>query len=78
MRLAEFLRLTATPQAKFAVQIGVRQATISRYVSGKIPPSAAVMARICDVSQGAVGPGDWAPEKKIRRPSIAQGRGQWP
>jgi hypothetical protein len=45
--------------------IGVRQPTISRYASGKIPPSAAVMARIRDASRGAVT--DWMREQKPRR-----------
>jgi transcriptional regulator with XRE-family HTH domain len=67
LRLREFLQVTATPQAKFAELIGVRQPTISRYLSGKIPPSAAAMARIRDASQGAVAVADWVPLKKPRR-----------
>ena len=69
MRLAAYLELTGISQTAFAATVGVQQGTVSRYVSGKIPPSAAVMARIRDASKGAVGPGDWAPEKKVRRRS---------
>ena len=67
MRLAEFLRLTATPQAKFAAQVGVRQATISRYILGEQVPSVPIVVKIRDLSGGAVGLDDWLPEKKIRR-----------
>jgi hypothetical protein len=67
MRLGEFLRLTATPQAKFAAQIGVRQPTVSRLVAGTQNPSALTALKIRDASQGAVGPGDWGPMKKVRR-----------
>jgi transcriptional regulator with XRE-family HTH domain len=67
MRLAEYLQLADIPQAKFGELVGVRQATISRYLSGKIPPSAAAMARILDTSRGAVAVADWVPQKKPRR-----------
>jgi hypothetical protein len=34
MRLGEYLQLAEISQTRFAAQIGVRQATISRYISG--------------------------------------------
>jgi hypothetical protein len=67
MRLAEFLRLTATPQAKFAAQVGVRQATISRYISGEQIPSTPIVLKVRALTGGAVALDDWLPEKKIRR-----------
>jgi DNA-binding transcriptional regulator YdaS (Cro superfamily) len=67
MRLSEFLRVTATPQARFAAQIGLRQPSVSRLVNGAQNPSATVVLKIRDATQGAVAADDWAPEKKIRR-----------
>jgi hypothetical protein len=67
MRLREFLRVTATPQARFAAQIGVRQATISRYISGEQIPATPIVLKIRDLSHGAVARDDWVPEKKPRR-----------
>jgi hypothetical protein len=54
MRLGEFLRLADLPQAKFATLIGVRQATISRYISGEQIPSTPIVVKIRDLSHGAV------------------------
>jgi transcriptional regulator with XRE-family HTH domain len=67
MRLGAYLELTGISQVAFAATVGVQQGTVSRYVSGKIPPSAAVMVRIRDASRGAVALDDWAPEKEPRR-----------
>jgi DNA-binding transcriptional regulator YdaS (Cro superfamily) len=67
MRLGEYLRSADISQTRFAAQIGMRQPTVSRLVAGTQNPSALTALRIRDATQGAVGPGDWAPEKKIRR-----------
>ena len=67
MRLGEYLRSADISQARFAVLLGVRRATISRYISGTKIPSATVVLKIRDLSKGAVALDDWAPEKKIRR-----------
>ena len=68
MRLREFLRSAEISQTRFAAQIGARQPTVSRLVAGTQNPSALTALRIRDASGGAVGgPGDWKPEKKIRR-----------
>ena len=76
MRLGEFLRSAEISQTRFAAQIGVRQATISRYILGEQVPSVPIVVKIRDLSSGAVGlewercelrGSDWLPEKKIRR-----------
>ena len=67
MRLGEFLRSAEISQTRFAAQIGVRQATISRYILGEQVPSIPIVVKIRDLSGGAVGLDDWLPEKKIRR-----------
>jgi transcriptional regulator with XRE-family HTH domain len=67
MRLGEFLQSANISQTRFAAQIGVRQATISRYISGEQIPSTSIVVKIRDISKGAVGLDDWVPEKKIRR-----------
>ena len=67
MRLGEYLQLADISQTRFAAQIGVRRATISRYISGTKIPSATVVLKIRDLSKGAVALDDWAPEKKLRR-----------
>jgi hypothetical protein len=43
------------------------QATICRYILGEQIPSVPIVVKIRDLSGGAVGLDDWAPEKKIRR-----------
>jgi len=70
MRLGEFLRLADLPQAKFATLIGVRQATISRYISGEQIPSTPIVLKIRALTEGAVTLDDWLPEKKIRRRAV--------
>jgi transcriptional regulator with XRE-family HTH domain len=67
MRLGEYLQLAEISQTRFAAQIGVRQATISRYISGEQVPSTPIVVKIRDLSGGAVALDDWVPEKKIRR-----------
>ena len=67
MRLGEYLQLADISQSRFAAQVGVRQATISRYILGEQVPSVPIVLKIRDLSGGAVGLDDWVPEKKIRR-----------
>jgi DNA-binding transcriptional regulator YdaS (Cro superfamily) len=70
MRLREFLRVTATPQTRFAAQIGLRQPSVSRLISGMQNPSATTTRKIQSATQGAVGPSDWGPVKKRRRAAL--------
>ena len=67
MRLGEYLQLADISQSRFAAQVGVRQATISRYILGEQVPSVPIVLKIRDLSGGAVGLDDWLPEKKTRR-----------
>ena len=67
MRLGEYLRLADIPQSRFAARVGVRQATICRYILGEQIPSVPIVVKIRDLSGGAVGLDDWAPQKKTRR-----------
>jgi hypothetical protein len=64
MRLGEYLRSVNVSQRRFAAQIGVRQATVSRYISGEQIPSTPLVLKIRDLSKGAVALDDWAPEKR--------------
>ena len=52
MRLGEYLQLADISQTRFAALIGVRQATVSRYISGTKIPSATVALKIRQLSQG--------------------------
>ena len=67
MRLGEYLQLADISQSRFAAQVGVRQATISRYILGEQVPSVPIVVKIRDLSGGAVGLDDWLPQKKPRR-----------
>jgi predicted transcriptional regulator len=67
MRLGEYLRSADISQTRFAALLGVQQATVSRYISGTKIPSATVVLKIRELSQGAVALDDWSPEQKIRR-----------
>jgi hypothetical protein len=67
MRLGKYLQSAEISQTRFAAQVGVRQATICRYISGEQIPSTPIVIKIRDLSGGAVGLDDWAPEKRIRR-----------
>ena len=70
MRLGEYLRSADISQARFAVLLGVRRATISRYISGtKIPP-ATDMLKIWDLSRGLVGLDDWMPPHSAGRTAL--------
>jgi hypothetical protein len=61
MRLGEYLQLVGTPQAKFAVLLGVQRATVGRYISGtKIPPTTD-MLKIWGLTRGLVALDDWMP-----------------
>jgi transcriptional regulator with XRE-family HTH domain len=58
MRLAEFLECKGLLQREFADKIGVGQAAVSRYASGRIP-SFEVMTRIKHATNGKVSYDDW-------------------
>ena len=67
MRLGEYLRSVDVSQGRFAARVGVRQSTISRYISGDQIPSTPIVLKIRALSGGVVALDDWVPEKKIRR-----------
>jgi DNA-binding transcriptional regulator YdaS (Cro superfamily) len=73
MRLGAYLELTNISQVAFAATVALRQASISRYISGTQIPSARTARKIQSATQGAVGPGDWAPEQKPRRRALLPG-----
>jgi len=73
MRLGEYLQLTDMSQVRFAALLGVRQATVSRYISGTKLPSVTAVLKIRDLSKGAVALDDWAPLKKRRRAALLPG-----
>jgi DNA-binding transcriptional regulator YdaS (Cro superfamily) len=73
MRLGEYLRSADISQTRFAAQIGLRQPSVSRLISGMQNPSATTTRKIQSATQGAVGPADWAPVKKRRRAALLPG-----
>ena len=74
MRLGEYLRSVDVSQVQFAAQIGVRQPTVSRLVAGMQNPSATTTRKIQNATQGTLGPGDWTPQKKVRRRAALLGK----
>ena len=63
MTLAEYLRSTRTRQEDFASEIGVTQATISRFVRGIATPSLELAAQIKTATKGAVTFEAWVSSK---------------
>ena len=59
MTLAQYLAENAITQVAFAKSAGIATSTVSRYLTGEIAPTLAQMARIAEVTQGAVQPNDW-------------------
>ena len=74
MRLGEYLQLANISQTRFAALLGVQQATVSRLVAGMQNPSATTTRKIQNATQGTVGPGDWTPQKKVRRRAALLGK----
>lgn len=77
MKLSSYLKsVDETPEA-FAGRIGVRKATVYRYLAGTRRPEWDVMAQIAGATQGLVGPADFMEvkeqlaEKSKRRASVA-------
>jgi len=62
--------LTAAKDAKgmteeqFGASVGISQAQVNRLRNGKGPPSAGLIARIRDATDGMVTPNDWFPPAK--------------
>lgn len=69
MTLAEYLRSTKTRQEDFASEIGVTQATISRFVRGIATPSLELAAQIKTATKGAVTFEAWVGSKANSNPS---------
>jgi len=59
MTLAQYLATTGTTQLAFATSAGLAPSTVSRYLTGEIAPTLVQMARIAEVTAGAVQPNDW-------------------
>ena len=63
MRLGDYLATNKISATEFASRIDATQAAVSRYVTGKRIPEPAIMAKIVQVTDGAVTPNDfYAPE----------------
>ncbi|MCA6305262.1 MAG: helix-turn-helix transcriptional regulator [Phenylobacterium sp.] len=59
MKLAVYLAQPGVSQTQIARRVGVSQAAISRYATGRRVPRPDVMARIRDATGGQVQPNDW-------------------
>ena len=53
-QLAKYLSDTGTTQEQFAVLMGVKQSTVSRWIKGQATPNIETAFRIESVSDGAV------------------------
>ena len=63
MTLAEYLRQHDLNATQFAAQIGVSISAAWRYAEGKRRPGTAIMLRIVEATDGAVGPADFYPSR---------------
>lgn len=59
MKLQDFLKENSLTHAAFAEMVGVRQATINRYVRGERFPSPDMIKTIQKVTAGRVAVADW-------------------
>lgn len=67
MRLQDYLTKTGMTQTAFADLLGVKQATISRYLSGARKPEPDLMVRIFEATRGSVSPNDFFDVPSRRR-----------
>lgn len=59
--LDRYLKDNGISNAAFAAMLGASEATVSRLRSGKQTPSFPLVAKIADVTAGAVTPNDFLP-----------------
>lgn len=64
MPLSQYLSLRGLTYETFGALIGVGAPAVSRYVSGERFPRRAVLRRIVEVTDGAVGPADFPLDQK--------------
>lgn len=67
MKLADYLNEQNLRQEEFAARLGVEQATVSRYLSGKRMPTRRILEVIVEITSGRVTPNDFmggAPSQK--------------
>lgn len=65
MTLEKYLENSPLSEAAFAELIGVKQATVNRYVNGKRFPSPVMIQRIEKASKGKVKVMDWFPKCEV-------------
>ena len=65
MTLAKFLENSPLSEAAFAEKIGVKQATVNRYINGKRFPSPVMIQRIEEATKGKVKVMDWFPKVEV-------------
>ena len=58
-KLDIYIRAHNLSQREIAERIGINQATLSRYMSGKSTPSVHIANKIAIATGGAVSPADW-------------------
>jgi DNA-binding transcriptional regulator YdaS (Cro superfamily) len=70
MQLSEFLLIRDIKQTAFAVKIGVRQPTVSRWAAGRMPQKRKHLRLIRKVTGGAVTADDFVDDKPRRRRAV--------
>lgn len=60
MKLSDWLEKQGLKPSQFAKKIGKSSSTITRIINGEHRPSLALMDLICETTNGAVAPNDFA------------------
>lgn len=58
-KLSEYLENNGLTQSEFASLIGVKQATVSRYLAGESIPEPEIMSKIFKKTKGEITPNDF-------------------
>lgn len=64
LNLKKYLKINMLTQQQFALTIGKKQTTVSRYILGNRIPTTSVILKIHEVTGGLVSYNDWYPNKK--------------
>ena len=65
MKLRDWMDGRKLSQPALAAKLGVTQATVSRYASGDLTPSLAVIQRLDELSDGEVSFVDFLPDRPV-------------
>jgi transcriptional regulator with XRE-family HTH domain len=71
MTLKEYRALHKLTVLAFSRQLGVRHSTVLRWEDGSVKPSTKLIARIREITGGAIMPNDLYPDTKSLAESVA-------